>query len=126
MLYVADTHILIKYLSKILPRRLETIFNECEIGKHTIFVPTIVLAESYYLIKKNKVSINLQEVITKIEGSENFRIVPFNLDILKLFFDAKEFELHDLIIVATSKYLNAKLITQDKDIIRSKNVEVIS
>ena len=125
MFYVADTHALVKYLTSILPKKIETIFQECERGIHIIFVPTIVLAESFYLIKKKKIALNFAQMITKIENSENFSIIPFNLAIIKLFSDIEEFEIHDQIIVATAKFLDAALITKDKEITDSKIVRTI-
>ncbi len=125
MLYVADTHALVKYLAGILPNRPKIIFEESEKGLHTIYIPTIVLAESFYLISKKKIALNFENMITKIENSKNFSIVNFNLDIVKLFPIIKDREIHDQIIVATAKFLNAKLITKDKEITESKDVETI-
>lgn len=125
MLYVADTHALVKYLVGILPNRPKIIFEESEKGLHTIYIPTIVLAESFYLIRKKKIALNFDGMIAKIENSKNFSIVNFNLDIVKLFPTIKEMEIHDQIIVATAKHLNVKLISQDKEIIASKEVETV-
>ena len=125
MFYVADTHALIKYLTGILPKKTQITFKECERGIHTIFIPTIVLAESFYLIKRGKIKLDFEEMISKIQSSENFVIIPFDIRILRLFSGIKEFEIHDKIIVATAKYLNANLITQDKKIVKSKDVETI-
>ena len=124
MLYIADTHILAKYLAGILPNRLELVFKESEKGIHIIFIPTIVLAEIFYLIKRKKISLDFEQTISKIEVSKNFIIVPFNIDVLKLFSNIKEYEIHDKIIIATTKYLNGILITQDKEIINSKEVKI--
>ena len=124
MLYVADTHILVKYLAGVLPSRFQPVFRESEKGIHIIFIPTIVLAEIIYLIKRKKISLDFEQTISKIEESKNFIIVPFNIDIIKLFSNIKEYEIHDAIIIATTNYLNGILITQDKEIINSKEVKI--
>lgn len=125
MFYVVDTHPLIWYLAEKLPKNVDDIFRASEIGDDVIFVPTIVLAECYYLSKKKKIEINFENILGMIERSSNFLATPFNMDIIKLFPNIDIEEVHDKIIVSTAKLLNATLITKDKKIRDSKIVETI-
>ncbi len=124
-MFVADTHALVRYLLGKLPPKSNEIFKSCEEGEYAIFVPTVVLAECYFLIKKGKIQLDFGRLIEKIEESDNFIVVPFNFDIVKLLPTTKINELHDQIIVATTKYLKSKLITKDEHIQKSGEVGFI-
>jgi len=52
-------------------------------------------------------------------------LASFNFQVVKLLSEIMLKELHDRIIVATAKLLNAKLITKDKEIRESRIVEVV-
>ena len=125
MFYVVDTHPLIWYLAEKLPKNIDDVFEECEAGNNTIFVPTIVLAECYYLSKREKIKLNFEEILGKIKGSSNFLITPFNADIIELFPKIDIEEIHDKIIVATAKLLNTALITKDRKIRDSGIIKTI-
>ncbi|MBI2652898.1 PIN domain-containing protein [Candidatus Woesearchaeota archaeon] len=126
MFYVIDTHPLVWYLAKAkLPSKLDEIFKASERGECIIFIPTIVLAEFYYLSEKGKIELNFQNVLNAIEKSSNFLIVPLNVDVIKMFSNIAVKEIHDKIIIATAKLLNAKLITKDKEIMKSNDVDTI-
>lgn len=124
MFYVTDTHALIWYINGKLPEEIDEIFMQAEKGKCIIFIPTIVLAECKYLVKHRKIELDFPELLRKIEISKNFLPVPFDFRILKLMPD-EIFDIHDQIIVATTKILNAKLITRDEEIKNSGLVEVV-
>lgn len=125
MFYVVDAHPLIWYLSGKLPQNVDDIFKASENGDYVIFVPTIVLAECYYLSKKGKIEMNFENILRLIERSSNFLVTPFNMDIIKLFSNINIEEIHDKIIVSTAKLLNAVLITKDRKIRDSKIVETV-
>jgi len=125
MFYVVDTHPLIWYLADKLPKNVGNIFKSSESGDCVIFIPTIVLAECYYLREKEKIELDFENLLNVIEKSSNFLITPFNFDIIKLFPKINIPEIHDKIIVATAKLLDAALITKDKEIINSKSIKTI-
>ena len=124
MKYVCDTHAFIFYITGKLSKSTEIIFRKAEEGKAIIFIPTIVLAECLYLAENKKIEVDFDSLLEKIEMSSNFIVVSFNFQILKLLKEIKLPELHDRIIVATAKILNAKVITKDEEIIKSKLIEV--
>lgn len=124
MLYVADTHALVGYVVDKLPKKAEIIFQKSEKGEDIIVVPTIVLAEVRYLVKNKKIALNFLDLLSKIETSKNIISVPFDFQVLKLLSDEVS-EIHDQIIIATAKFLNAKIITKDSEIRSSGSVECI-
>lgn len=78
-----------------------------------------------YLVETKKIELDYNTLISKIEVSSNFVPVSFNFQVVKVLPEIKLRELHDRIIVATAKLLNAKLITKDEEIRNSGVVEVI-
>ena len=125
MLYVTDTHAFIWYLLDNLPKKVDDIFKSVEKGESTIFVPTIVLVESLHLVENKKIDLNFDDLLKKIEMSKNFIPTSFNFQIMKILPELGIKELHDRIIIATAKILNAKLITKDKEIKKAGIVETV-
>ena len=76
------------------------------------------------MVKHKKIELNFLELLRKIEISRNFVPISFDFSVLKLLPEELD-DIHDQIIVATAKLLNAKLITKDKEIRESKLVEVV-
>ena len=125
MLYVTDTHAFVWYLVDRLPEKVNKIFKSVEKGESTIFVPTIVLVESLHLVENKKIDLNFDHLLKKIEMSKNFVPTSFNFQIMKILPELGIKELHDRIIIATAKILNAKLITKDKEIKKAGIVETV-
>jgi len=124
-LYVTDTHAFIWYLLDNLPKKVDDIFKSVEKGESTIFVPTIVLAESLHLAENKKIDLNFDDLLKKIEMNKNFVPTSFNFQIMKILLELGIKELHDRIIIATAKILNAKLIIKDKEIKKAGIVETV-
>lgn len=125
MFYVTDTHPLVRYLIGELPEKSDRIFASAEIGKSTIFIPTIVLAECLYLVEDGTINLNYDDLLNRIEISRNFIPVSLNFQVMKHLPEIKLKEIHDRIIVATAKILNTKLITKDKEIKKSGIIETV-
>ena len=124
-MYVVDTQSLIWYILKRSHSTVRDIFKSSENGLIKIYIPTIVLAEIFYIVKKRKIKLDYQEMLTIIEENPNFIIVGFSYEVLKTFFNIGYFDLHDQIIVATTKLLGATLITTDREIIMSNIVRTL-
>ena len=77
------------------------------------------------MVENKKIDLDFNELLERIEISSNFIPASFNFQVVKLLPEIKLSELHDRIIVATAKLLNAKLITKDREIIESRFVEVV-
>ncbi|MDO8570971.1 MAG: PIN domain-containing protein [Candidatus Daviesbacteria bacterium] len=128
MLYVADTHSLIWFLTNDpkLGNNALGIFQKADKGEDVIIIPTIVLAEVSYISEKKKANIRFKEVIDKLKNSLNY--VPYNLD-LNIIQKTQDLiripELHDRIIIATAILVNAKILTKDDAIRKSGYIETI-
>jgi len=127
MNYVTDTHSLVWYFTED-PRLSETALNafESTVDEGTIFIPAVVLAEIMFIAKKGRITISFEETIKKIEENENFEVSSLNIDILKIADKIEtDMEMHDRLIVATAKYLEAPLITKDENIRTSEIVSTV-
>jgi len=114
--FVADTHPLLWWFidSPKISSNASEIFEKCEFGENVIFIPSIVIAEALSIFDKKRVSFDFRRLFRKINESENFVIIPLDYPVLKEMIELKEIpELHDKIIVSTSKFLNLPVITKD-------------
>ena len=127
-MYVTDAHGFLWFLSKDerLGKRALEIFRACDKGKEIIVIPSIVLLECMYVCEKKRIGIEFREIIQKIQGTLNYPIYPLDEEIVLECQNVGEIaEAHDRIIVATTKLLNAKLITKDVSITNSNIVETL-
>jgi len=125
MLFVTDTHPLVWYILGELPERVDEIFRLAEAGDSSIFIPTIVLAECLYLVEEGKIELDFDDLLGRLGRSKNFIPTSFNFQVMKLLPEINLRELHDRIIIATAKILNASLITKDRVIRESGLVAVV-
>jgi len=127
-LFVADTHSLAWYFAgsgKLGTKALRA-FREASSGKTIIIVPTVVLAEIMDISEKKRIKVDYEELLNKIESSSNFEIYPLDIDVLKTARSITAIpELHDRIIVATAKLLEARVLTRDEDVQKSGIVEAV-
>jgi len=127
-LFVADTHSLAWYFTRSvkLGQKALQAFRDSLLGKGIIVIPTIVLAEIMDISEKKRIKVDYEELLQKIERSSNFEIYPLDIDVLKIARSITTIaELHDRIIVATAKLLDARLLTKDENVEKSGIVEAI-
>ncbi|MFQ5433173.1 MAG: type II toxin-antitoxin system VapC family toxin [Nitrospinota bacterium] len=128
MNFVTDTHALIWWFiesSKIGPKAKEC-FEKCERGECAIFIPSIVIAEALSIFDKKRVHFDFKKLFKKIKVSKNFLIIALDYPILRKMVDLKDVpELHDKIIVSTSKYLNVPVITKDRFLTNLSHLKTI-
>ena len=68
-----------------------------------------------FIAKKGKITLTFEETLNKIEEYENFDLAPLNADILRVADKIEvDMEMHDRLIVATTLYFDATLITKDR------------
>lgn len=125
MIYVVDTHVLIWYFigSKRLKRELKEKIDEVRNAGGRLLVPTIVLAEALAIAEKGKVEFDFFAMYQLIKDESEFEIVSFTPEILEEVIRTTLPEIHDRIIVATAKFYRAGILTKDKIILESGEVE---
>ena len=124
-MFVADTHSLVWFILKKAPPKVREIFQLAEKEAAKIYIPTIALAEIFYIVQKERVKLDYNGMLKIIDENPNLIVVSFNYQVLREFIQMKNLDLHDQIIVATAKFLNATLITKDRKIRESKIVSTI-
>jgi PIN domain nuclease of toxin-antitoxin system len=126
--YVADTHALYWYLTqnpRLGPNALSA-FREGEQGKARIIIPSVVLAELYFLNIKVGVPLNFTSEFARLSGATQFIFVEFRAeDVLR--FDALTAipEMHDRIIAGVAMTQKCPCLTRDTLIVGSGLISVI-
>jgi PIN domain nuclease of toxin-antitoxin system len=120
VIYVTDTHPLVFWASdrkNRLGKRARRIFQEAEIGKHSIAVPIIVLEETARLIERKVVqlSVSFRRWAEELDRSANFQVQPYTIEILleSVALTAIR-DPTDRAIVASARQLRCPLITADE------------
>ena len=127
-LYVADTHALFWYLtaSPHLSAKAKDCFDEGARGEALIYLPSIVLAELYFLNEKLGQPIDFANGLAALSSSSQFVFVPFQAeDTLDFNTDQIIPEMHDRIIVGVARRLSATCISRDQQISASGLIPTI-
>lgn len=126
--YVADTHGLYWYLiaSPLLGLNAKKAFDEGKNGNAIIYIPSIVIAELYFLNKKYGEPMDFAVELARLENSPQFQFVSFAAaDVRDFTVDAAVPEMHDRIIVGVARRLSAACLTRDAKIIDSQIVKIV-
>jgi PIN domain nuclease of toxin-antitoxin system len=126
--YVTDTHALYWYLTASLKlgATAQGVFLNGEQGKARIHIPTIVLAELYYLNVKYRRPLEFTQEYQRLVNAGQFRFVDFRAeDVLRFDALAAIPEMHDRIITGVAYVMNLPLLTRDPEIIGSKLIQTI-
>lgn len=127
-LYVADTHAVYWYRtgSPKLGSRAGAAFDEGARGEAIIFVPSIVLAELYFLNEKAGHPLDFRAELDRWHEAAQFIFVAFDAKHVADFDDdASVTEMHDRIIVGVARRLNATLLTRDVNVQQNASVTAI-
>lgn len=110
-----DTHTLLWYSTDYskLSKTAENIIDNAE----TIFIPTIVLLELYYLLKKRKQVNKFKLILKTVTDDSSYTILALDLvTVLAVYNQKSTLEIHDAIIAASAKLLDVPLVTKDEAI----------
>ncbi len=128
--YAVDAVALLSYFADKLKSKGHEIFLKAENNQLDIVVPSIVIGETIYIIKKGKEVFGKQieeekiDVILKtIYESVNFHVIDLNLSGWNTFLKSEIIGLHDRMIVATCVQEEVDgLISCDDNIIESGEI----
>ncbi len=124
--YTTDTHPLVWHLrrSRRLSAKAQACFQAADLGQAQIIIPTMVLVEVMYLAEHNRITTQLNEVLTLVRTSTNYLIAPLDEAIVTVAQTLPiTVELHDRLIAATAKALNLPLITKDEILQNTQGLE---
>lgn len=122
-----DAHAIAWYIHEPSKKRLsrkalETIRSAERNG--TIYIPTIALLEVLRLIEKGKIQLSFADVLDGLERSKRYKIIPFDVRLLRVAMQVQGLELHDRLIAATAILTNSVLVSKDRMIGASEVVVV--
>jgi predicted nucleic acid-binding protein len=124
--YVADTHSLYWYLtaSPKLGRGAREVFEQASRGEAEVVIPSIVLAELYYLNEKAGEPLVFKDEMTKLRLAGQFVFTSLDPPHIADFKQDNAIpEMHDRIIAGVARRLNAVCLTRDPEIRSSGLVE---
>jgi len=126
--YLVDTVALVRHLraARNLGPRARNILRQADGGQHRVFISGVTLMEILYLSEKKRIPVGLESVRDLLIKRDNYQIFPVDMDVVmtaSLIDDVSE--LHDRLIVATAKWLQIAIVTNDPVISASKHIETI-
>jgi PIN domain nuclease of toxin-antitoxin system len=128
MLYILDTHVLVWYFigSYRLHPKLREKIDTIRTQGGRLLVPTIVLAEALDIAEKGRVEFEFNRMYRLIVEEPEFEIIGFGFEIFEETMKIKGIkEIHDRIIVASAKFYEVGVLTKDKIINNSGEVETL-
>jgi len=125
--YIADSMAFILRLeNRKMPLYAKKKFEMAEKGQAEIVVPAMVFAELAYLSERNKIDTNLNEAKKYLDKYTLINEYPLTYKTVTFAFSIDDIpELHDRLIAAVGKELDAEVITNDPVIEHSRHVKTI-
>lgn len=109
-----------------MPEKAKRIFQQSESEQAEIIIPGIVFAELAYLSEADRIDTNIKVARTALEKHSTIKEHPMSLTSVEQAFVIDDMpELHDKLVAAEGKILNAPIITNDPAIQASTFVETI-
>jgi PIN domain nuclease of toxin-antitoxin system len=125
---VSDTHALYWYLTAgpTLGGNARAALLAAEQGQALVYIPSIVIAELYYLNVKLGQPLNFAQEFRRLTVAGQFRFVDFTAtDVLRFDELSAIPEMHDRIIAGVAHTLGLPLLTRDQDILNSGVVQTL-
>lgn len=126
--FVTDTHPLAWYLAGVprLSGKVREIFDQAVAEEHEIIIPALVIAELVMVAEKQRVLLDMAEVIETLQAQPAFQIVALTPAIAIRCQSLSALpDIHDRLIVATAQELDLPILTRDEAITQSGLVSVI-
>ena len=126
--FVPDTHALFFYLTE--PNKLnigaKVVFDRFDNGEVILFVPWIVIAELFWVVKKLAQSLDFAAEFQKLRDHPQIVFIELDTEqVLNFSKLDKVTEMHDRIIVGVAYKYSIPLITRDRNIKESRYVPTI-
>jgi predicted nucleic acid-binding protein len=127
MQYLLDTVTIVRHFSgkgKI-GRQAAHILDTIEERNDLLIISVISLMEILYLSEKNRIAIHLTETIERIDSSSKYAVINLSPDILRVAETIAFRELHDRLILATTKWLDISIMSSDEAFEDVPGIDVI-
>ena len=128
MIYIVDTHALVWHLEAN-PNLSPSAAAVLSSGASEVIIPSIVLAEVWYLYQRKRIKTSPQSVRSMILAASNCSVYPLDEAVLDML--PTGLDIHDALIVGTGLVYRdiirrpTLLITRDRAIADSKLIDVL-
>jgi predicted nucleic acid-binding protein len=128
--YVVDTVALVGYLQNNLPSPADKIFKMAEQNKCKLLIPEIVFGEFTYISLKGRLKSKnpkslIMEVLISLAAAKHTHFISMNLGSWEELINMDLPELHDRMICSIAKSNDAEILTNDKEIRKSRQINTI-
>ena len=126
--YVIDTHTLYwrEFHAKRLPLTVSQVFLEAVAGRAVIVLIPIVLAELYYVLRKEGLEPDSPLYLRYVYEASGYRLEPLIWDdVLQLPAFPEVPEMHDRLIAIAAKRLDATVLTRDAELHGSPQIRCL-
>ena len=127
-LFVVDTHALFwrGFAPNRLPPTVVQVFRDAEAGRAAIVLLPIVLAEFYYVLRKEGLEADAPLYLRYVHEASGYRLDALTWDdILKLPAFPEVPEMHDRLIAIAAKRLDATVLTRDQTLQGSPQIRCL-
>jgi PIN domain nuclease of toxin-antitoxin system len=126
--YIVDTHTLYwrEFKAKRLPPAVSQVFLEALAGRAVIVLLPIVLAEFYYVLRKEGLEQDAPFYLEYVYKASGYRLEPMIWDdVLELPSFPEVPEMHDRLIAVAAKRLDATVLTRDATLHSSPQIRCL-
>ena len=124
--FITDTHSWLWHMSndRRLGKKAKAVFQNADIGKSVILIPTIVVAEGIYIAKQKGMLPEMEKIVQDLGLSSNYLIRPMDHRLLTaLVKDKRKMSIHDKIITITAEMEKAEILSKDSVIVKLAKVK---
>ncbi len=127
MIALLDTVAVVRHFSGVgrIGRTAAGVLDSIEAGDDLMLISAVSLMEILYLSEKDRIPVDLNETLRKIQASECYAVVDLNAEILKVAASLDFRELHDRLILATAKWFEVPVLSSDGEFRQVEGIEVI-
>jgi PIN domain nuclease of toxin-antitoxin system len=127
MQYLLDTVAIIRHFSDKgrIGYTATNILDHIEKNDDFLVISVISLMEIMYLFEKNRITIDLESTLERIQASSKYGIINLSPEILSVSKTIEFYELHDRLILGTAKWLDIPILSSDHKFSEVTGIEVI-
>jgi PIN domain nuclease of toxin-antitoxin system len=126
--YIVDTHALYwrEFAPKRLPPRVAQVFSDVDAGRAEAILLPIVLAEFYYVLRKEGLEQDAPLYLQFVHEASGYRLAALTWeDVLQLPTFPEVPEMHDRLIAIAAKRLDATVLTRDPELHGSSQIRCL-
>lgn len=127
MKFLLDTVAVVRWFTKNgqIGKSAKKILDKDENPSARLYISVVSLFEILYLSERNRVEIDLNQTMKLIKRSMRLNVIDLTAEIVLTARTVEFPELHDRLIIATTKHFNLPIISSDREFKNIAGIEVI-